>query len=157
PSAILISPLMWVSLEVLRYAVSGQLWNALGYSQAFHPSLIQSARWGGVYAASFLIVLVNAGVATMILKKWRPAVLLLGGAALIGLGSWYQAQRDCCRQSPNQSRQAVVVAIQPNVRMDVNDDAELASLLDRHLALSNAALNEIKNGSWGDLPRLVIW
>src|SRR6267378_7114066 len=54
--AIFPAPLVWVSCEFVRYAVTGQLWNALGYSQAFHPFLIQSARWGGVYAVSFLIV-----------------------------------------------------------------------------------------------------
>jgi apolipoprotein N-acyltransferase len=53
PAAICVAPLIWISIEWLRYAVTGQLWNAFGYSQAFHPTLIQSAHWGGVYAASF--------------------------------------------------------------------------------------------------------
>src|SRR2546421_367734 len=52
---ILTAPLLWVSCEWARYAVTGQLWNALGYSQAFHPFLLQSPRRGGVYAVSFLI------------------------------------------------------------------------------------------------------
>ena len=45
--------------------LTGQLWNAIGYSQAYHPSLIQSARWGGVYAVGFLIVAVNAALALL--------------------------------------------------------------------------------------------
>src|SRR5712691_1743564 len=69
PAALLGAPLLWVSLELGRYAVTGQIWNALGYSQAFHPSLIQSARWGGVYAVSFLIVLTNAAITYLLIRR----------------------------------------------------------------------------------------
>src|SRR5437667_10744 len=61
--ALFLAPFLWVSLELGRYAVTGQLWNALGYSQAFHPMLIQTARWGGVYAVGFLVISANAGIA----------------------------------------------------------------------------------------------
>src|SRR5712692_200250 len=63
PAALLAAPFVWVSLELGRYAVTGQLWNAIGYSQAFHPMLIQSARWGGVYAVSFLVLVANSTIA----------------------------------------------------------------------------------------------
>src|SRR6266480_5121853 len=56
--AIIASPFIWVAADWLRYSLTGQLWNSVGYSQAFHPALIQAARWGGVYAVGFLIVLV---------------------------------------------------------------------------------------------------
>ena len=64
-----LAPLFWAALEWLRLETTGQLWNALGYSQAFHPALIQSARWGGVYAIGFLIVAVNAAIAFALLKR----------------------------------------------------------------------------------------
>src|SRR5882724_926888 len=66
--AIFAAPLLWVSCEWARYAATGQLWNALGYSQAFHPFLIQSARWGGVYMVSFLVVAVNVSFALVLLR-----------------------------------------------------------------------------------------
>src|SRR5262245_11478906 len=47
--ALVAAPFLWVALEWARLSVTGQLWNAIGYSQAFHPSLILLARWGGVY------------------------------------------------------------------------------------------------------------
>ena len=40
-SAILLTPIVWVSFEWLRYSITGQLWNALGYSQAVQPAIIQ--------------------------------------------------------------------------------------------------------------------
>ena len=57
---------------------TGQLWNAIGYSQAYQPMLIQSARWGGVYAVGFLIVAVNAAIAFVVLKRDLQAFADLG-------------------------------------------------------------------------------
>src|SRR5207344_2426211 len=34
--AILAAPFIWVSTEFLRYWITGNNWNAIGYSQAFH-------------------------------------------------------------------------------------------------------------------------
>src|SRR6185436_7361534 len=34
--ALLLAPFLWVTLEWLRLSITGQLWNAVGYSQAFH-------------------------------------------------------------------------------------------------------------------------
>src|SRR5882762_3205880 len=84
PGAILTAPLLWVSCEWVRYAVTGQLWNALGYSQAFHPWLIQSARWGGVYAVSFLILTANVALAFALLQR-KTKGLALSGSLLVFL------------------------------------------------------------------------
>ena len=65
----LLAPVFWTALEWVRLGVTGQLWNALGYSQAYHPLLIQPATWGGVYAVSFLIVAINAVVALLISRQ----------------------------------------------------------------------------------------
>src|SRR5258705_13961862 len=72
--ALFLAPLFWASLEWARLSVTGQLWNAIGYSQAFHPLLIHTAKWGGVYAVGFLIALVNAALAYTALKRTRNAV-----------------------------------------------------------------------------------
>ena len=61
--------MLWITFEWARLSVTGQLWNAIGYSQAFHPTLIQVARFGGVYAVSFLIVSVNAAVAYALVRR----------------------------------------------------------------------------------------
>src|SRR5207302_604721 len=67
-AALFVAPLSWPPLEWARYTVTGQVWNALGYSQAFHPMLIQPARWGGVYAISFLILTTNVALAFIFLR-----------------------------------------------------------------------------------------
>ncbi|HYG81736.1 MAG TPA: hypothetical protein VD861_15170, partial [Pyrinomonadaceae bacterium] len=80
--ALFAAPLMWVAMEWARLGVTGQLWNAVGYSQAYATPLIQSARWGGVYLVSFLIVLVNAAAAHMLFERTARA-MKLGSAAVL--------------------------------------------------------------------------
>lgn len=161
PSAILIAPLVWISVEWLRYVVTGQLWNALGYSQAFHPLLIQSARAGGVYAVSFLLVSVNMALALLIMKRARVALPALAVTILFGvlLSQGFHPQPI----KATRHLEAVVIAIQPNVPMDLTGDTrEMNALLERHFQLSKAALSDIGSGKPGtvsaaNLPRLVIW
>ena len=71
PLALLLAPVFWTALEWTRLGVTGQLWNALGYSQAYQSFLIQTAKWGGVYAVSFLIVAINSALALIVIKRSR--------------------------------------------------------------------------------------
>lgn len=159
---IAIAPLMWVSVEFLRYAVTGQLWNALGYSQAFYPLFIQSARAGGVYAVSFLLIALNVAGASLLVKKWKFAagvtVITIGSAFLFSYGAHpFPSTRPIGRAS------VIVVATQPNVPMDLSGDAsEMNALLQRHFTLTQTALNDLDSGKPGTyssvgLTRLVIW
>lgn len=150
--AVLLAPVVWSALEWLRLEVTGQLWNAIGYSQAFRPSLIGPARWGGVYAVGALIVLVNATIAFALLRR-RIRALVLSAIIFILLLIFTSALGTEIR--PIQNTEAVVIAIQPNVPMDLvksKDDMKL--LTARHFEMTEAALKQIPNGTE---PRLVIW
>ena len=78
PMAMLIAPMFWTALEWTRLGVTGQLWNAIGYSQAYYPLLIESAGWGGVYAVSFLIVAINSSIALLVVKRTMRALATVG-------------------------------------------------------------------------------
>lgn len=152
--AVLVAPLIWVSFEWLRYGVTGQLWNALGYSQAFHPFFIQPARWGGVYAISFLIVTANAAIAFGLARRTVLAAgVSLGAAALTALCLLAFHQIEPATSSKD-SPETFVIAIQPNVPMDGMDDAAMQALLIRHLELSGQGLVSSKQFA---AARLVIW
>ena len=151
------APFIWAACEWFRLGVSGQLWNALGYSQAYHPLLIQSASWGGVYAVSFLITAVNVAVALPFLIRgcWKTLGLSLSillVVALVIATSYLQVLRIL----PSWGIGFVnVVAVQPNVPMTfVKSNAEMQELLDRHLSMSTSALQSLNNDP---SPRLVIW
>ena len=155
PAAMFTAPVIWVSFEWLRYAVTGQLWNALGYSQAFHPFLIQNARWGGVYVVSFLLLTANASVTFAFMrpgvKGLLPALIPIVFVVLvvvIGASPIFQI--------PPRGQLMPVVAVQPNVPMEGADDSAAATqLLNRHLELSKQGLRELPDDVGSVL--LVIW
>ena len=155
--ALLLAPLIWVATEWFRYAVTGQLWNALGYSQAFHPLLIQTARWGGVYLVGFLIAAANAALAFAFNRRTAlgfAATLLL---ILIIVG-FMTTSVVTNLETNSYDTSLAVVAVQPNVPMDLaGDPAQMDALLNRHLQLSSKALTRVGSDSGFVLARLVIW
>ena len=155
--ALLLAPVFWTALEWVRLGVSGQLWNALGYSQAYHPYLIQAATWGGVYAVSFLIAVINAVVALLIMSRTRWTI----GAALLSVlavGFAIENSQPSMldfRIVVDERRVVDVVAVQPNVPMKaVKSVEETKELIERHLSLSTGALNSLTDNKHS---RLVIW
>jgi apolipoprotein N-acyltransferase len=145
------APFLWVSSELLRSELLGQLWNAIGYSQAYVPSLIQTAAWGGVYLVSFLIVTVNATLAFLLLRPsglnlLLSATLITSVASVLTLGAM---------QSPKvEGKPALsVVAVQANVPMTPGiSSSQSVELLNRHIRLSRAGLETA-----GVKPTLVVW
>jgi apolipoprotein N-acyltransferase len=100
---ILCAPAVWTLFEMARSG--GELafpWGLLGYSLSDHPELMQSAEWWGVYGLSFVIVLVNALVASMAVSKGPRAIganavaacalaggiYLYGDARVAGVDAW---------------------------------------------------------------------
>src|SRR5215218_1623765 len=57
--AILAAPSVWVFTEFLRYWLTGNNWNAIGYSQFTNEKFLAYAPAGGVLLASFVIVSLN--------------------------------------------------------------------------------------------------
>ncbi|MCA1567547.1 MAG: apolipoprotein N-acyltransferase [Acidobacteria bacterium] len=177
--ALLAAPPMWAASEWARLGATGQLWNAIGYSQAFHPDIIQSATWGGVYAVGFFIVVVNAVVALTLLQRdarsFNVAVLALMAVGLVFLLQQFSSFRNFDAEPKTE---AVVIALQPNVSVNFGRSAEeTAALVSRHLTMSAGALGEWEqkqadgdisgdgqssqssgeSGSAQPIPRLVVW
>jgi apolipoprotein N-acyltransferase len=162
PLALVLAPIFWPALEWTRLVVTGQLWNALGYSQAYNSLLIQAATWGGVYAVSFLILIVNSAIALLMIRrdKWAfaaAAVMIFYvtfAIPLSGLSPVWDFRES--RFHSYELSSVAVVAVQPNVPMTLaKSPAETQELLERHFTLSKNALAQISPDSYG--PRLVIW
>ena len=92
------APFLWVSFEYLRSLLfSGFPWEILGYSQFLHPLIIQIADITGVFGISFLIVLVNSAISTLLFFNEKKSinsliketlVTLIILLATIGYGYW---------------------------------------------------------------------
>jgi apolipoprotein N-acyltransferase len=176
--AILLAPPIWAALEWARLGVTGQLWNAAGYSQAYVTPLIQSASWGGVYSVSFLIVAVNAAISFALVKRTGRAALLSASVIAFAGCVMFASNLYASASSGAAGPDAVAVAVQPNVPMEpVEDLAEVEALAERHRTLTREALGRweqegrLDNGGAGKIygaqgeaqslrqsvPRLVIW
>ena len=153
PMAMLLAPLFWTALEWTRLGVTGQLWNALGYSQAYNSFLIQAAALGGVYAVSFLILAINSAIALLVVKRtmWALTATLMTVLLVVTVIGAFGMPSGAF-SAPDTSLS--VIAVQPNVPMNpVKSVAETKELLDRHLSLSIQGLKQAQAGSW----RLVVW
>jgi apolipoprotein N-acyltransferase len=159
--ALLLAPFLWVELEWLRLEITGQLWNAVGYSQAFHVTLIQVARWGGVYAVSFVILAINAALAFLFIVRTKAAlvqsvVIMVGAVLVVTAANGFVLPGTGLRSSSDSATSTtVVIALQPNVPMEANkSDEDMARLLDLHLTESTKAV--VRYGETYD-NILVIW
>jgi apolipoprotein N-acyltransferase len=149
---LLLAPMLWAACEWLRLGSIGQLWNALGYSQAFQPALIQAARFGGVYAVGFIVVCVNAALAYALLRRDARALIVSAAAvACVALAVYGLTLTHA--PSVQGETGAVVVALQPNVIPDFNRRAsEYDALAERHFESSAAAIRRIdESGSVGSV------
>lgn len=97
PAALLVSPFVWVSTELLRAHTFFEFpWCLLGYSQQANPAAIQIAAFTAVYGVSFAVVLASAllAYAALVAERRGPALVALLGllAGLHGFGFWIMGQ-----------------------------------------------------------------
>ena len=156
--ALLLAPVFWAALEWTRLGVTGQLWNALGYSQAYHSTLITPANWGGVYAVSFIILAINVVVALLIIRRTRwtvaaSSLIVMFVLLTIALPANPPGERWNSPDTPS----VTIVALQPNVPMKaIKSVEETNELMQRHLTLSTTALQSLPNAGRAS-AKLVVW
>ena len=89
--ALVLSPVVWVGVELARTRITGFPWDLLGACQVDNIPLARIATVTGVYGISFEIMLVNAALAAafMVGREKRNGVLLaaLGSAVILQSGS----------------------------------------------------------------------
>ena len=156
-AALFLASPFWSALEWARLETTGQLWNAIGYSQAYHPLLIQTAGWGGVYAVGFLIVSLNAAITFAVLQRRVMALVVAGTAFLLVAGVVFVTNKTLPsgQLRVGDEVDAVIVAIQPNVPMDlVKSNEDIRKLTIRHFEMSESTLRGLAQDR---TPRLVIW
>jgi apolipoprotein N-acyltransferase len=165
--ALFLAPALWAAAEWARLGVVGQLWNALGYSQAETPVMVQAARAGGVYAVGFLIVMANAALAYAFVRRTRRATAVCAGVlacvALVVAG--FELSDEADELSRREKPGVVIVAVQPNVTPNFKRPAaEFLALEDEHFRLSAEALGQVGGRRLSrelsgaeELPRVVVW
>lgn len=137
--AILAAPFVWVFAEFLRYWITGNNWNAIGYSQAFSTIMPVFARGGGVLLVSFVSIAMNSVALLFLLKRNWPASILAIVVWLVVFPIGILMGIDNSGSSDPESV-ANIIAVQPNVPMNGLDPQKWQSLRQRHIRLSESAL-----------------
>ncbi|HEY3247895.1 MAG TPA: apolipoprotein N-acyltransferase [bacterium] len=115
-------PLVWTALEYVRsIGVFGFPWALLGVSQHAAIPVLQVARISGVYGISFLIALVNAALAAVVLTR-RPAALIAPGLLVAAVAAWGLGAMPAPAQGSLR-----VATLQPNVPPPLKFDPHAAS------------------------------
>jgi len=112
------APFLWVALEMLRGRLfSGFPWALLGYSQYRFLQIIQISDAMGVYGVSFLLVLSNVAIWSIVTR--RPAAVALAAVFLVGLGgTWGYGQMRLSQTMIDPERTISVGIVQGNISMD---------------------------------------
>ncbi|MEJ2200431.1 MAG: apolipoprotein N-acyltransferase [Desulfuromonadaceae bacterium] len=150
-------PLIWVALEFLRsFLLTGFPWATLGYSQANHPVLIQSADLFGVYGISFLLILSNCVLGQLWQHVRRGARFRTTGWALLALllllgGDYAYGRWRLKSAAPAAGGDLQVTLVQGNIDQAVkwNPDYQLSTLA-TYGRLSRQAAQE-------QAPDLIVW
>jgi apolipoprotein N-acyltransferase len=150
--AILSAPFLWTFTEFLRMWLTGNNWNAIGYSQAFNI-FNQTASLGGIYFVSFIVVLINTVISKIIFDKGIKISSVLIGLFVLGI-NFFSTQTNLMISSDWQPTNVSIVAVQPNVPMSGLSYEKYQQLLVRHIQLAEDALKQRKSN---DEPATVIF
>lgn len=156
------APLVWVFSEFLRYWLTGNNWNAIGYSQALSGYALPKAEIAGVYLASAVVVM-------------GSSVIVYGSLALINDGpkkafaslsffSLFVFLFVCLtdfhampyQASPQGQKTAELIAIQPNVPMSGVDYIKYDQLRSRQIELAETEIGRLKARSADDSKMVVV-
>jgi apolipoprotein N-acyltransferase len=149
PTALLLSPLVWVSTELLRGHTFFEFpWCLLGYSQHQNPAAMQIAAYTAVYGVSAAVALASALLAYAVVvpvhRLQAVAALAAAMAALHGYGAWALAS-----PVPETGRARVGLVQAGIVQEDKWRPERATENVDRHIDLTRRAAAE---GA-----RLVVW
>jgi apolipoprotein N-acyltransferase len=152
--AFLAAPFVWVFSEFLRYWLTGNNWNAIGYSQAFEVGSRFFGGLGGVLLVSFVVCLFSSVILLLIRRYWRES---FAAAVTLSFTISLAAGHNILVNFAWDPRPATarLIAIQPNVPMSGVDYTKLGELRKRQFDLAEAEIQKLRSTN-NDLPTTII-
>jgi apolipoprotein N-acyltransferase len=146
--ALMLTPFLWVAVELARSRITGFPWDLLGTAQVDNFPLTRLALVTGVYGISFIVALVNAGLVAAFfsapLHRGRMLSVAFGVAVMLQAGVFAQPRKF--------STSETAVLVQQNISLDL---LWTPAFLDRTLSELHklSTFPESKQGSL----RLIVW
>jgi len=162
---LLFIPSVWVILEFIRsHLLTGFPWALLGYSQYLNLPVIQIADITGVWGVSFLVMMVNVGLYSVIgyllsvigAKRRSPVLILLCLLITLTYG-YYKIHRTSNIEHRTPLRVSV---IQGNIPQELKwNKSSRDFIMDKYFSLSKEALkdNPRPYTQGRGKPDLIIW
>jgi apolipoprotein N-acyltransferase len=150
-TALLLSPVAWVGMEILRgHTLFNFSWCLLGYSQQQNLAVLQLARHVAVYGVSFVVASTSATLAYLVLERRSAARWAAGcaAAALLAL-VWIHGEWWLTRPVPTNGQVRVGLVQASIAQEDKWEPSEAWNNVMAHFALTRAAA---ARGA-----RLVVW
>lgn len=158
--AIFAAPFLWTATEFLRFNLTGNNWNAIGYSQAFvNGSRINLASIGGVYLLSFYFLVWNSAISFFIKeivmnkKKWTFYLIYV----VIFQSLFFILSEISAPIISSNQITTTVIAIQPNVPMSGLKYGDWEKLRQRHVELAENALSKEQRTKDKGQPTVIIF
>jgi len=151
PRALLLAPVAWVATEILRsHTLFNFSWCLLGYSQHANLPFIQIARYTAVYGVSFLVALVSAVLAYVVVEtRPRPRRLAAMATAAVVATVLAHGLWSLSRPVTEAGRVRVALVQAAILQEDKWEPQQAWSNIDLHLDLTRRAAAQ---GA-----RLVVW
>jgi apolipoprotein N-acyltransferase len=128
--ALTFAPFLWGALDVVAARVTSVPWDQLGYSQVDNGIVNQLAPWTGVYGITFLLVAVNALIATASIRETgRNRLAVTGAGILIAITGLAGITRNPAKPATP----ATAVLIQPNLDVAGENDWSSPSDWQKHM------------------------
>jgi apolipoprotein N-acyltransferase len=155
--ALLVTPFLWVALELARTRITGFPWDLLGTAQVDNISLTRITTLTGVCGVSFEIMLVNVALAAAFLvpRKKRNTLLIaaLAAAAVLQAGRLVDA--------PVLPADHAALLVQENIPVDTNwtrntFESTLRQLTDLSVRAAASSSSSMPGSKPGKVD-LIVW
>ncbi len=147
-NALVLSPFVWVAVELARTRITGFPWDLLGIAQVDNIPLARIASVTGVYGVSLEIMIVNAAFAAAFLlrRNRRPLLWAALAATFVLQGArWIPA--------PAIPADHIALLVQENIPVLENGDWTTQYFADTLTDLTQLSLTPVG----GQHPSLIVW
>ena len=155
-AALVLTPFLWVAVELARARVTGFPWDLMGYAQVDNGLVTRLAPLAGVMGISFLVAAINAGIAYGWAGAPRRQWIVSGLAAILAIALQTTGTYPGDKSSFAESR-SYAVLLQENINVGAVGRLDLPLTQAEELEMFPAASLQPFGLPAGIRPTVIVW